>query len=259
MAKNKQEQKPVIDHGEGEEILNMVNLQKAEVINNENKTTSQEEAIPEIGSIEWSDYALSLFTVNELIDGKPTCDALRRVAELVLGPIMIGRAKIVQSPNPSNEYTAAVEYTVQFGDGQNWTSVADVNTNNCDPKFARFACSMAETRAEGRALRKALRLRKVISAEEPDEVYAEGGDTVDNSKSNSTQWVMIDNLCNRLNINVDNFLSAAKGFKWTRKKVDVPYKSATSVIAVLSDFQRNMSKIDSEFLGYEPNWKDGVQ
>lgn len=254
MVKNKKTQ------GEGEEILKAVSLQNIEIPGD--KTTEVEDAdaikIPEVGTLEWSDYALSLFTAQELIDGKPTCDALRRVAEFVIGPIIGGCAKIVQSPNPSNEYTATVEYTVSFHDGQVWTSVADVNSNNCDPKFARFACAMAETRAEGRALRKALRLRKVISAEEPDDVYAEGN-TVDNSKANSTQWLMIDNLCKRININVDKFLSEASGFKWTRKKEDVPYKSATIILSVLSDFQRNMSTIDPKFLGYDPDWKDEVK
>jgi len=39
----------------------------------------------------------------------------------------------------------------------------------------------------------------------------------------------------------------------------VPYKSATTIISVLGEYQRDLSLIDPKFLGYDSNWKDEVK
>lgn len=203
--------------------------------------------------IGWNEYVLSLLTPQELIDGKPTCDGLRRIAEAVMGPITGGIAKIIQAPSPQNGMTAAVEFTIRFDSGEVWTSAADVNSNNCDPKFARFATAVAETRAEGRALRKALRLRKILTAEEPADSYSE--ESMMNNKSTPTQWNFMETLCERNNIDINKFLSDAKGFKWNGRLEDVPYKSATLIISHLSEMQRDRVKIDPKFVGFNSEWK----
>jgi hypothetical protein len=62
--------------------------------------------IPSYGSQEWHDYIMSKFETKELIDGNPTCAGLRRVAEDVLGSIVISRpVQIFPSldPNGSEE------------------------------------------------------------------------------------------------------------------------------------------------------------
>ena len=43
---------------------------------------------PSMMDDEWSDYVMSHFKSNELIDGNPICAGLRRVAELLLGDIV---------------------------------------------------------------------------------------------------------------------------------------------------------------------------
>ena len=43
---------------------------------------------PLMTSPDWNDYVLELFQDKELIDGNPLVAGLRRVAELVLGPIV---------------------------------------------------------------------------------------------------------------------------------------------------------------------------
>ena len=51
----------------------------------------------------WNDYVLSLFENNELFDGRPLCAGLRRVAELVLGPVASSRPTQVFPPLSGNE------------------------------------------------------------------------------------------------------------------------------------------------------------
>ena len=245
---------------DGDEILTSVslkNIEKTEWDDSKSYAATEEKDNLKPSDKGWTEYVLSLLTPQELIDGKPTCDGLRRVAEAVMGPIVGGIAKIVQAPSPQNNMTAAVEFTIRFDNGEVWTSAADVNSNNCDPQFARFATSVAETRAEGRALRKALRLRKIITAEEPSDSYSENH--MDNGKSTPTQWNFIETLCERNDIGVNKFLSEAKGFRWNGRLEDIPYKSATLIISHLSEMQRDRTKIDPKFVGFDSEWKKDKQ
>jgi len=50
--------------------------------------------------------------------------------------------------------------------GKTFTGLADASPDNCTDEFGRFPVAMAETRAKGRAFRAALRLRRVVAAEE---------------------------------------------------------------------------------------------
>ena len=43
---------------------------------------------PNITSPEWNDYVMALFEENELIEGRPIAAGLRRISEMVLGPIV---------------------------------------------------------------------------------------------------------------------------------------------------------------------------
>ena len=59
----------------------------------EDKVEEEEavETTPVYGSQEWHDYIMEKFEKRELIDGNPTCAGLRRVAEDVLGSIVVSR------------------------------------------------------------------------------------------------------------------------------------------------------------------------
>ena len=213
-------------------------------------------------SPEWNEHVLSHFQQDELVDGNPTVDGLRRVTELLLGTIVVGKATVIQSPSPDNDGRCVVSYNVQVRDKSNlenpycvWeqTSIADCYAGNCDPRFAVFASAVAETRAEGRALRKLLRLRKVIAAEEAGLVPAEENGL--NGKITPTQMSFIETLCQRNDINIPVYLGDSKSFSFNGKLEDVPYKSAVAIIAHLSELQRNKSTINPKYKGYNSNWR----
>jgi hypothetical protein len=210
-------------------------------------------------SPEWNEHVLSHFQQDELVDGNPTVDGLRRVAELLIGPITSGKANVVQSPNPDNDGRCVVSYTVivKSLNGSDLifeqTSIADCFAGNCDPRFAVFASAVAETRAEGRALRKLLRLRKIIAAEEAGLVPAEENGS--NGKITATQMSFIETLCNRNDINVPVYLGDSKSFSFSGRLEEVPYRSAVAIIAHLSELQRNNASINPKYKGYNPNWR----
>ena len=142
-----------------------------------NKEEAEEEASenipPRVGTKDWQKYVMSQFDEGELQDGNPTVDALRRVTDILYGPFSV-ESKIEQTPNESNRWGACVTVNISFGSNQqekrDSSGSAFVWYKNTEITFARHPVATAETRAEGRALRKALRLTKVLSAEEkPDE------------------------------------------------------------------------------------------
>ena len=142
----------------------------------ETKTETKTEATQNqcsIWDIEWTDYVLSLLSEDEKIQGNPTTDGLRRVFEKAMNCTIIeSTSDVVQSPQPSNEKRATVVHSLSYcmndsslDDSLKIRTVngaADVYWGNCDKVFRNHPVAVAETRAEGRSLRRALRLRKVL-------------------------------------------------------------------------------------------------
>ena len=132
---------------------------------------SIEEDVPSMLSDEWHDYVMSHFKSNELIDGNPVCAGLRRVSELLLGSVIeSGPSQVFPATDNDGPGRATVVYKIVFdwmhsGLPKTFSEVADVWHGNTDDLFCAHPVATASTRAEGRALRKALKLR-VLAAEE---------------------------------------------------------------------------------------------
>src|SRR6056300_153449 len=170
-----------------------------------------------IWDIEWTDYVLSLLSEDEKIQGNPTTDGLRRVFEKALNCVLVeSTSDVVQSPCPTNEKRATVVHSLSYilkdipqDSPFNTITVngaADVYWGNCDKIFRNHPVAVAETRAEGRALRRALRLRKVVAAEEIAEEIEDHPDKDTVGKITNNQINFIDVLAKRLNINITNLL-----------------------------------------------------
>ena len=79
---------------------------------------------------------------------------------------MIAPAIVMKRPDNGAEYPfVQVKYTVQFLDGTRWSDVADAHTYNVQGMFSAYPTAMAATRAEARALRKALGINLVAKEE----------------------------------------------------------------------------------------------
>ena len=183
-----------------------------------------DDLMPAYRSEDWNDYVMTKFNKSELFDGNPTCAGLRRVAEELLGTIVVSRPAQVWPATDSNgpgRATVVFEIVIDWMDSgqlRTYSEVADVWHGNCDDLFCAHPVATASTRAEGRALRKALKI-KAIAAEElakkdivsivRQTVAAEptDGEWKEDSMISSAQVNFIDSKCKALNINVMSFIN----------------------------------------------------
>ena len=227
------------------------------------KTQDTNEDIVDIHSLEWTDYVLSKLSEDEKIAGNPTTDGLRRIFEKVMNCVIIeSTSDVVQSPSPTNEKRATVVHSLSYyindeslNDSNKTRTVngaADVYWGNCDKVYRNHPVAVAETRAEGRALRRGLRLRKVVAAEELTDSTEDdiGADNV--TKITNNQINFIDALSKRLDINVIELIKSLD-IKQDNVKT-ILHSDALSVIRELSSFQQKTDDIPQTIKGYINNW-----
>ena len=228
--------------------------------------------MPAYGSQEWNDYIMEKFDNRELIDGNPTCAGLRRVAEDVLGDIVSSRPSQVF---PSTDANGPGPATVVFEDVINWMNmgelrtfadVADVWHGNTDDLFCAHPVATASTRAEGRALRKALKIR-CLAAEElakKKDIESIVREAVKSDKTTDGEWReedpisapqtnFIDSKCKQLDINVVKFINNGKESYDSISQVSK--KTASKMLSLLNEYQNKSKKIPESVLGYNANWR----
>jgi hypothetical protein len=112
---------------------------------------------------------------------------------------------------------------------------------------------VAETRAEGRALRRALKLRKVVAAEElAKDIDTNHLEENNIGKINSTQINFFEVFGKRLNINIHKLLEK---LAVDHKNIyNISYDDAVKTITTLSSYQQS-NDIPQDIIGYDPNWK----
>ena len=207
---------------------------------------------------EWDDYVLSHFQPNEFFNNNPTVDGLRRVAEKLVGPIMQSNTQVSSAPSITNPYaTVIVEIAFSTEEGlKRFSGAADASDNNVNPPYNKFLTAMAETRAEGRALRRALKL-KVVAAEElidiPEQpVVAPVADKTDLITANQINF--LDMICRRTNINMQKLVN--KQHPSVNNINMLTHTESLEVQKVLSSYQQSIDTIPSDLIGYDSNWKN---
>ena len=225
---------------------------------------------PDIVSAEWHDYAMEKFLDSELVeingDKYPNCYGLRRVAELLIGTIIESKpVQVFMSPDSTTNSPGRVTivYQVVFRsheDGSIRTigDIAEVFSLNCDDLFLAYPAATACTRAEGRCLRKALKLRCVAAEEitrNKDVAKAvrqvtnsapTDGSYRDEDPISGAQTNLLTNKCKEMNIDVLKFINI--GEKTYAKLNDVSKKTAINMIKLLNDYQNNSKPIPANIL-----------
>lgn len=229
---------------------------------------ARSEPEPTMSDPAWSEYVMSQFDEAELdAEGCPRVHGLRRVARKLLGPILRSCATVVQTPVHAHAGREGFEPTVVMHElSILWTrpedikggaafpvhfsEVADVWAGNCDPRFGVYMTALAATRAEGRTFRKALQLNKV-AAEEKGAGVGQSGFNSDGIQQ--SQISVIASKCAQLDLNVKKFINVGRA-KFKRFQ-DVPYDVAVQMVLLVSDYQRDPSKIPGGIKGFDQNWK----
>ena len=235
------------------------------------ENVGQSENRPSMFSDEWNEFVMAHFHKNELIDGNPICAGLRRVAEYLLGDIVeSGPEQVFPATDGSSPDRATVIFKVVFdwmnsGQQRVFKEVADVWHGNTDDLFCAHPVATASTRAEGRALRKALKLR-CLAAEElaKKDIVSIVQESVKKSptsgeyeadKSISSQQIQfIDNKCSTLDIDAFAFINM--GNSSFSSVSEVTKDSAKKMIKVLNNYQNNSGDIPSSIRGYKVNWRE---
>ena len=224
------------------------------------------EDAPSMLSPEWHEYAMTLFQEDEMMNGHPLVAGLRRVTELVLGPIVFsGPTWVKPTERDDHHGRATVIFTVEFASGLKCSEVADSWEGNTDDMFCAFAVAIASTRAEARALRKVLKI-KGVAAEEltkkdtakivrdlSKQTSSSSGDYNDSARMSDPQSNFIDVKCKQLNVNGSKLLSSVFNVSSSKK---ITKKVASEIIDRLNDYQRDKSSIPSEVAGYNEEWRN---
>lgn len=229
----------------------------------ESTETVEVAQIPSMHSLDWTDYVLSQLSDDEKINGNPTTDGLRRIFEIILDCTIVNiNTDVVQAPSPENEKRATVVYRMDYVlndesiskeiKSRSVTGAADVYWGNCDKIYRNHPVAVAETRAEGRALRKALRLRKVVAAEEIAKDIEDHPDHDTITKITNNQINFIDVLSKRLDVNVPKLLE--KLALNSSNIYNIGYDEAVNVVKALTNYQQT-NNIPSELIGYSSDWK----
>jgi hypothetical protein len=186
-----------------------VELKEVTVLENDTEVEKEEEVVvvPEMHEAAWTDYVLSQLFPDELSDKCPTVEGLRRISQVLLGPIVDSSPQDLVLNNEETAVSYKVTFLWQrndprFGMEVSFGSCADTTDTNANHPYNKYKAAMSDTRAEGRALKKALGLKRVLTAEEANpELELPSKDTV-----TSGQLAAIKNLCKKQDINVNKFV-----------------------------------------------------
>ena len=216
-------------------------------------------------SPEWNDYVLQFFTDKELIDGNPLTAGLRRVAQMLIGEIISSKPVDVQrietgDPIGKTTVTYEVQFLVRNGDREyvkTYADVSDVWAGNTDDLFAVHAPATASTKAEGRALRKALKLR-VVAAEElckkdvSQYLSQQSSQLEERIKPEQVKYVDIN--CKKLDIDVIKFMNS--GEKVYNSVYEVKRDTAAKMIEMINKIKRGDQKLNEDLKGYKQDWNE---
>ena len=204
----------------------------------------------------WPDFVLSHLEEHEKIKGHPKADSLRRLTELLIGQVVSIETDVPGCPSIENggRATVIVKIVVEPYDTNlspmQASGAADVYPGNTEQLFAKFPVATAETRAEGRAYRKLLRLINVMAAEE---VVDESQIFDPSDKIDLPQMNMIQTMCSagRLNINIESLLAQ---YDIEVQNLDKVTKSkAQEICKTISSFQE--TGVPENLIGYKEDWR----
>ena len=215
-------------------------------------------ADPVKGDIGWTDFILEQLEKNEMVEGNPTCSGLRRMAEKYIGEIISSKTTVIAAPSQMNENRATVVVSLCLEGNDSMLrevdGAADCCISNTDAPYHRFPTATAETMAESRALRRILRLNKVVAAEEVSSNAREPEENlVDVNKDDisKTQIRFLEVMGQRNNVNVKKLVH--KYHPDVNNIKELSYKESKALQEVAGGFSREA--VPEDIIGYDEQWR----
>lgn len=227
---------------------------------------------PQPSDPEWTDYVLAELVDNEKIKDKtsnkeyPTTDGLRRLVEKFVGVIISSDTNVNQVPTPDNERRATVVVKIGIMHHgldihMSFSGAADVYSSNSASPFSFHPVATAETKSEGRAYKRALKIKvstyeEMAMGQSTDELSGEPQDELCTNPQyiKIDQVNFIDTICSRLDINIKVFI---KDFlpNFNGELAKLPYDESCAMLAILQKYQGKEKDIKEEFKGYRGDWQ----
>lgn len=192
--------------------MNKIEDYVEEIVDDADMDISEEEIIKPTDP-KWVDHVLDNLADHELSDGNPTTDGLRRVTEKLYGQIIKSDTEILEIPKAAytGKVTAKHTLVIERHDGRliEISACVDVIGQSLPAPFNRHLVATACTKAEGKALRRALKIRVQTAEEltsEPDEEFNT------DEPINDQQIVAIKTLCKRNDVDLIKFVSQSRSY-----------------------------------------------
>ena len=232
--------------------MNKIEDYVEEIVDDVDMDISEEEIIKPTDP-KWVDHVLDNLADHELSDGNPTTDGLRRVTEKLYGQIIKSDTEILEIPKAAytGKVTAKHTLVIERHDGRliEISACVDVIGQSLPAPFNRHLVATACTKAEGKALRRALKIRVQTAEEltsEPDEEFNT------DEPINDQQIVAIKTLCKRNDVDLIKFVKSNSDDPKTIR--DIKNLEGRLMINKLSGYQREGTPED--LVGYNENWEE---
>ena len=202
---------------------------------------------------EWSDYVMSMFLPEEVDNGNPKVQGLRRVAELLLGEFAYSKPVHVNSNGEyaQTQWEIGIYWRRSLPESFSINDELDIpirvfgaycgaSPHNMKSPYSNYPESMSEVRSESKALRRALNIRG-IAAEEVQE-KEQGDITLDNSAITEMQKCLIKNVSKRCNVDYIKLCQVQKS-----KELDALTRAEGSELCrILNAYQQKREVIPVE-------------
>lgn len=246
--------------------LNQAAFEDSEVLAEKDYTKGGNASAANMFSEDWTKYVMQLFSDDELDNGHPKCEGLRRVVNLLVGPILDSNILNNEPPKLDNfgNATVAVRIRVRVknedhplcGEIITQDAITDVNSRNTPAPFHLHPSASSFTRSESSAFRKILHLQSIVSAEElapegadespiwePDEVIGD------------EQIMAMDSIARRCNISLLEYINSGSSGQKYNFIEQIPKATALSMIKHLNKIQQAKATRPKTVGNYEKDWR----
>lgn len=227
-----------------------------EVVDDRVEVVTVDGDVPSETDQEWYDFLIDNLYENELVDGNPTTDGLRRLTEKYFGEILDSESQVIETEHDGNGLRCTMKHTLTILKYRNKSCIkvsacVDVDYRGVPHPFNKHVVATADTRAEGKALRRALKLR-VVTAEEAQTQVGEDDVLSSQDHINDQQVMAINAVCRKYDLNVEKVTKSVYNNVKSIKQLN--NLEGQVLMDKITSYQREKS-IPEELLGYDASWQ----